>query len=221
MNFERDPDKAFDRAEFEQIYDQAKAEGNQLVQQMAGVLIECEKWLDRQRDVVKALCTQAQAYLTISAPLVKGTLAESSFKITSEVVKGLTEDDPGEAMIKSMNFGPGTPFTIEATHWAAMIVALSLGKTLRKDESGKEHWNYMSMCLNHPDPAVGPLSIMVQRDFADTAAKKLARLTAAINAMLELEETRERDRSLDANKQPCPCSGCEGLRKALKPVVVP
>lgn len=50
-----------------------------------------------------------------------------------------------------------------------------------------------------------------------TAEEKITLLRAAAQAMLDLEARRMYEHDVYADRpEPCPCSGCKGLRAALK-----
>lgn len=153
MDFKRDRKKAFSEAEFEEIERLAKTEGLDLVEQMAGVLLDTGTAMQKQYDREKELLAQAKAFLHIAdiyMPKDEATIGGRMSKRTKEgfqaFVDGLRTGKLKPEMVK-FSWEHGTPLEISwRNNWAMMVIAASIADTLRKKDGS--YWNNIT-CVMH------------------------------------------------------------------------
>jgi hypothetical protein len=153
MDFKRDRTKAFSDAEFEQIEDLARAEGLDLVEQMAGVLLDTGHAMKKQYDREKELLDQAKSFLHIADIYLPKDEATIGGRMSKRIKEGFKAFVDGlrtgklKPELAKIHWEHGTPFEIAwKNNWAMMVIAASIADMLRKKDGG--YWNNIT-CVMH------------------------------------------------------------------------
>lgn len=154
VNTKRDRSKPFTRAELEELEIQAKADGNELVEQMAGVMIDVESELEKQYDREKELLDQATAFLRVAdiylpkgEETIGGRISKRMKEGFGAFVKGLRTGKLKPEMVK-LHWEHGTPFEVAwRTNWAMMVIAASIAKMLNRGDG--TYWNNITCRMSY------------------------------------------------------------------------
>jgi hypothetical protein len=185
MDFKRDRTKPFDEAEIERIELQAREEGNELVEQMAGILFDTGNYLKKQYDREKELLDQAQSFLRIAEiylpkdeATIGGRMSKRIKEGFSAFVKGLKTGTLKPELAK-IHWEHGTPFEISwRNNWAMMVIAASIADLLRKDD--KSYWNNITCVMNYHGEQ---FDVVVQRRSGKSVKDQLNEAEAKIKEL--------------------------------------
>lgn len=197
LDTNRDRSKAFTRDEFLSIEAAAIADGNQLVAQMAGVLLDLEvefekiqnKWtllLDKLSDILPL-----EGFVDREGQVEEAIAKWSGTKVIkslAELVHGLKTGDVPRQEIAFMHFEHGTPFEIGfKTYWAMQVLACSLSETMKKGqtETGEpDFWNNVTCRMEYNgevfDLTLQRISGKTVKQQLNEAETKLAKAEARI-----------------------------------------
>lgn len=147
MSRDRDRSKPFTREEFEAIEAQAIAEGDQLTEQMAAVLIDTEAAFEKQRVIHEVLTDRIKAAYALGQYAKEDSIIGRTFSELKSLVDGLTSGELDPQLV-SINWEHGTPFEMKfRTNWASMVVAAGLADSLRKEDG--DYWNHITMVMHY------------------------------------------------------------------------
>lgn len=155
MDFKRDRKKAFSEAEFEEIESKAKEEGLDLVEQMAGVLLDTGAAMQKQYDREKELLSQAKAFLSVADIWLPKDEATIGGRMSKNIKEGFKAFVTGlrtgklKPELAKIHWEHGTPFEVAwKNNWAMMVVAASIADMLRKKDGSGAYWNNIT-CVMH------------------------------------------------------------------------
>lgn len=185
MDTKRDRDKNFTREELMAIEAAATAEGNELVDQMAGVMLTAEEWFEKETEKTQMLLSAARVWLAASHP-PEGSLAERLHSNLKEIVDGMSGDYRDPELVEARMKATGIDLKFR-THWASRLVAASMAKSLKKDDGS--YWNNITYELH--DPRSGDTYyVEVQRKSGKTVKQQLTDAEARVKeleAVIEAE----------------------------------
>lgn len=143
----RDRTVPFTREEFEEIEARAINDGDQLVEQMAGILLDTEAAFEQQRDTYLVLCDKIKGALEAGKYTKEDSFAGRFVSQLKEIVDGLATGVLEPELVK-VHWEHGTPLLMQwKTNWASMIVGASIAETLRKEGGG--FWNHVTMQMHY------------------------------------------------------------------------
>lgn len=185
MDFKREWKKAFTEEEFEQILDQATTEGNDLVAQMASVLLDTGKAMGMQYTREKKLIGEMKSFLAVAdiwLPKDKETLGGKMSNYAKNkfltFVDGVKSGKVKEEIVK-FSWEHGKPFHVAyKKHWAMEIIAQGLADQMLKDDG--EYWNNITCTLHYRDEE---FAVTVQRKSGKSVKEQLTEAEAKVKEL--------------------------------------
>ena len=186
MDFKRDPKKPFTREELDRLELVARAEGNELVAQMAGVIMVMEEAIEKVYDREKELLSQAAAFLKFAEiylpkdDTIGGRVSKRLKEGFGAFVKGLQTGKLTPELVR-INWEQGTPFETQyRTNWAMMVIAGSISKMLMKKDGS--YWNNITCVMHHLGET---FDVIVQRRSGKSVKDQLNEAEAKIKKIRE------------------------------------
>jgi hypothetical protein len=187
MDFARDRKKAFTEAEFEEIELKARAEGLDLVEQMAAVLLDTGGALKKQYDREKELLDQAKSFLRIAEIYLPKDEETIGGRMSKRVKDGFKAFVDGlrtgklKPELAKIHWEHGTPFEVSwKNNWAMMVIAASIADMLRK--KGGDYWNNITCVMHYHQEQ---FDVTVQRRSGKSVKDQLNEAEAKIRKIRE------------------------------------
>ena len=187
MDFKRDRKKPFTREELERLELLARHDGNELVEQMAGVIMVMEEAIEKTYDREKELLDQASAFLKVAEiylpkdeETIGGRISKRLKDGFGAFVKGLKTGKLKPELTR-IHWEPGTPFETQfRTNWAMMVIAGSISKMLMKKDGS--YWNNITCVMHHLGET---FDVIVQRRSGKSVKDQLNEAEAKIAKIRE------------------------------------
>jgi hypothetical protein len=174
----RDNDIPFSSEELAMIEDRAHEQGDELVQQMAGVMLDLMRYVDLHESRQETLLLKARSLVGLLEYAGLQGYVLKYFTNFKEFVEGLSGKDI-EIQLQKIEWEHGTPLTIQFKgHWAAQLISAAVAKMLKKDDG--TYWNNVTYEMNYINET---FYVEVQRKSGKTVKQQLNEAEAKIKEL--------------------------------------
>jgi hypothetical protein len=174
----RDKNVLFNREELAMIEDRAREEGDELTQQMAGVMLDTVEHYDKHMSGYETLLLKSKCLVDLLQFADLQGYVRRYFLNFKEFVDGLS-DSKAAIKFQKIEWERGTPLAISFRgHWAAHLISGAIAKMLKKEDG--TWWNNITYEMNY----VGEVFyVEVQRKSGKTVKQQLNEAEAKIKEL--------------------------------------